>query len=411
MKSEEKNIKEVPSDAGCLILHVDMDAFYASVSLLDHPHLADKPVIVGGGWRSVVLSATYPARAAGVRSGIPVAQAKRLCPQASIIPPDYEQYSRVSETVMAVFREVTDHVEPVSMEEAFLDVRAARRRWGSPTRIGQWIRDTIADELNLPCSVGGAGTKVVAKMASRAAKPDGILMVPPTEVVSFLHPLPVKSLWGVGPATESELHRLGLHTVADIAHLPHSTLARAMGNGAADYLKSLAWGADHDAVKPVKSERSTGASQTFDYDIDDPELCRRQLLHLSERTAGRMRRSNMLGRTVVLTVRFADFTTITRSRTLATPTNSTREVHAAAQAALAALGLQRARVRLLGVRVEGLSAGSETLVQHRLDEPKHGWADAERAMDRAASRFGEGAVRPASLVGPDALPGRHPAAL
>lgn len=399
------------ADAGCSILHIDMDAFYASVSLLDYPHLRDIPVIVGGGWRSVVLSATYPARAAGIRSGIPVAQAKRLCPKVEVIPPDYDQYARVSATVMAVFREVTDHVEPVSMEEAFLDVRTAQRRWGSPTRIGQWARDTIADELGLPCSVGGAGTKVVAKMASRAAKPDGILMVPPTEVISFLHPLPVKSLWGVGPSTEAELHRLGLRTIADIAHLPHATLARAMGTGSAAYLKSLAWGADHDAVKPVKPERSTGASQTFDYDIDNPDLCRRQLLHLSERTASRMRRSSILGRTVVLTVRFADFTTITRSRTLATPTNSTREIHAAAQAALAALGLQRARIRLLGVRVEGLTEGSQTLVQHRLDEPAHGWADAERAMDRAASRFGEGAVRPASLVGKDALPGHHPASL
>jgi DNA polymerase IV len=396
-------------DRQCAVLHVDMDAFYASVSLLDHPDLHGRPVIIGGGWRSVVLSATYPAREFGVRSGMPMARARRLCPAATVVPPDYDSYARVSEAVMAVFAEVTDRVEPVSMEEAFLEVSGARRRLGSPAQIARWIRDTIADEQGVTCSVGGAASKAVAKMASRAAKPDGVCMVPPHRVVPFLHPMPVGALWGVGEATETALHRLGLRTVADIAHLPTDTLRRALGKATAEHLHALAWGSDTDQVTPARVERSVGSSETFGHDIDDPEVIRRQLLHLSDRTATRMRHAGMLGRTVVLTVRFSDFTTITRSRTLRTPTDVSREVYAAACGAYASLGLQRVRIRLLGVRVEGLTESEHTAVQGRLDEPLHGWRDAERAVDRATSRFGHGAVRPASLVGRSAGAMRHPA--
>lgn len=385
-------------DRGCLILHVDMDAFYASASLIDRPELVGRPVVIGGGMRSVVLSATYEARAYGIRSGIPMARARRLCPQAEIVRPDYERYSRISDAVMAIFSEVTHQVEPVSMEEAFLDVSTARRRLGSPAQIGQWIRDTVADEQGITCSVGGAPTKVVAKMASRAAKPDGMLMLPPHRVVEFLHPLPVGALWGVGESTEAALHRLGLRTVADIAHLPLTTLSRAMGANSAVHLQALAWGQDSGRVTPARTERSVGSSGTFQHDVDDPAVIRRQLLRLSDRSATRMRHSGLLARTVVLTVRFSDFTTITRSRTLRESTDITREIFAAATALYAALGLQRARIRLLGVRLENLTDAAETPVQGRLDEPERGWRDAERAMDRAVARFGSGAVRPASLV-------------
>ncbi|QDO90306.1 DNA polymerase IV [Ornithinimicrobium ciconiae] len=380
------------------MLHVDMDAFYAAASLIDRPELVGKPVVIGGGMRSVVLSATYEARAYGIRSGIPMARARRLCPQAEIVRPDYDRYSAISSAVMAVFREVTHLVEPVSMEEAFLDVSAARRRLGGPAQIGQWIRDTIADEQQITCSVGGAPTKVVAKMASRAAKPDGMLMVPPHKVVDFLHPLPVSALWGVGQSTEAALHRLGLRTVADIAHLPMATLTRAMGHNGAVQLRDLAWGRDAGRVTPVRTERSVGSSETFHQDVDDPAVLRRQLLRLSDRSATRMRHSGLLARTVVLTVRFSDFTTITRSRTMRESTDVTRDIFATATALYAALGLQRARIRLLGVRLEGLTEAEHTPVQGRLDEPEHGWRDAERAMDRAAQRFGSGIVRPASLV-------------
>lgn len=380
------------------VLHVDMDAFYAAVSLLDQPELRGLPVLIGGGWRSVVLSATYGARAYGVRSGMPMATARRLCPPAVIVRPDHDAYARVSEAVMAVFAEVTPQVEPVSMEEAFLEVSTTRRRWGGPDRIARWIRDTVADEQGITCSVGGAPAKAVAKMASRAAKPDGMLLLTRDQMVPFLHPLPVGALWGVGESTEAELQRLGLHTVAQLAHVPEATLRRAFGEQTAARLHRLAWGIDEAPVVPARREHSVGSSETFAHDVDDPEAIRRRLLHLSERTASRMRHGEVLGRTVVLTVRFSDFTTLTRSRTLPVPTDVTRDVHATAWGLYAALGLQRARIRMLGVRVEGITDADQTLVQGRLDEPAHGWRDAERAMDRAAARFGQGVVRPASLV-------------
>nr|WP_267128867.1 DNA polymerase IV [Ornithinicoccus halotolerans] len=376
-----------------------MDAFYASVSLRDRPELRGRPVVVGGGWRSVVLSATYEARAHGVRSGIPMARARRLCPQTVVVPPDHDAYQQAADAVMAVLAEVTPRLEPVSMEEAFLDVSGAGRRLGGPAQIARWIRDTVADEQGITCSVGGAPGRTVAKMASRRAKPDGQLLVPGREVLAFLHPLPVGELWGVGERTEEELHRLGLRTVADLAHLPESTLRRALGPAAAAHLHALAWGHDPTPVQPPQVERSVGSSQTFSHDIDDRHELHRRLLALSDRTATRMRRAGVLGRTVVLTVRFSDFTTITRSRTLRESTDVTREVYTAARGLFDRLGLQRARVRLLGVRVEGLTEADRTLVQGRLDEPDHGWREAERAADRAADRFGAGVVRPASLVG------------
>ncbi|GAA5162022.1 DNA polymerase IV [Ornithinimicrobium tianjinense] len=389
-----------PAEDDVTVLHVDMDAFYASVSLIQRPELRGLPVVIGGGWRSVVLSATYEARAYGIRSGMPMATARRLCPAVVVVRPDADSYSRVSEAVMAIFAEVTPVVEPVSLEEAFLDVSAARRQWGGPARIGQWIRDTVADEQQITCSVGGAPSKAVAKMASRAAKPDGMRLLTRGEVVPFLHPMPVGALWGVGEATEAELKRLGLHTVADLAHLPVETLRRAMGDHAASHLHALAWGLDTEPVTPPRVERSVGSSETFSHDVDDPELVRRQLLHLAERTCTRMRHGGVLGRTVVITVRFSDFTTITRSRTIPVPTDVTREVHTVAVSLYEALGLQRARIRMLGVRVEGITEAGHTLVQGRLDEPEHGWREAERAMDRAAARFGDHVVRPASLIRP-----------
>lgn len=394
-------------DHGCTILHVDMDAFYASASLTARPDLVGSPVVIGGGMRSVVLSATYEARAHGIRSGMPMARARRLCPQVEVVRPDYDLYSAISAAVMAVFSEVTHQVEPVSMEEAFLDVSTAQRRLGSPAQIGQWIRDTIADEQQITCSVGGAPTKVVAKMASQSAKPDGMLMVPPHQVVDFLHPLPVSALWGVGESTEAALHRLGLRTVADIAHLPQATLTRAMGANGAAHLRDLAWGRDTGRVTTTRVERSVGSSETFHQDVDDPAVIRRQLLRLSDRSATRMRHSGLLTRTVVLTVRFSDFTTITRSRTMRQSTDVTRDIFGTATGLYAALGLQRARIRLLGVRLESLTDATQTTVQGTLDEPEHGWRDAERAMDRAVARFGSGIVRPASLVIRDEARGEH----
>ncbi|KQX63614.1 DNA polymerase IV [Angustibacter sp. Root456] len=395
-----------PDDTGCTILHVDMDAFYASVSLLDHPDLVGTPVIVGGGGtRGVVLSATYEARAFGVHAAMPMARARRLCPQATVIEPHHHRYAEVSRGIMAVFADVTPIVEPLSLDEAFLDVSGARRRLGRPRRIAQLIRDRVFDEQGVSCSVGVAATKFIAKLASGLAKPDGLLVVPREQTLEVLHPLPVAALWGVGERTEETLHRYGLRTVGDIAHTPVDTLRRALGPAAGAQLFDLAWGRDPRPVVPAQSERSIGAEETFAHDVDDPVLIRREILRLSERTAARLRSAAMVGRTVTLKVRFADFTTITRSRTLKESTDVAREVYAVATALYDALGLQRGRIRLVGVRVEGLMAVEHQQRQLALDDKPFGWRDAERAVDRASARFGVGSVRPAALVDPSRHPG------
>ena len=394
----ERQGEHTPDDEGCSILHVDMDAFYASASLLSRPELKGTPVIIGGGNRGVVLSATYEARAFGVAAAMPIARARRLCPQATVLAPDHARYERISRAVMAVFASVTPIVEPLSLDEAFLDVSGARRRLGTPRQIAQQIRDTIADEQGITCSVGVASTKFIAKLASGLAKPDGLLVVPEAEVVSFLHQLPVGALWGVGDRTEEALRRLGLHTVADIAHTPVDTLRRALGDNAGPALHALAWGRDTRSVVPTSRERSIGADETFSFDVDDPAYIHRQLLKLSDRTAARVRAAGLVGRTISIKVRFSDFTTITRSKTLRDPTDVSRDIYASARALFDGLGLQRARLRLVGVRMEGLLDSEHAPIQGLLDEPEHGWRDADRAVDRASARFGAGAVGPASLV-------------
>jgi DNA polymerase IV len=386
-------------DTGCTVLHVDMDAFYASVELLSRPELRGLPVIVGGsGSRGVVLSATYEARRFGVHSAMPMSRARRACPQAVVVEPSSGRYAEVSRGVMEVFRSITPAVEPLSLDEAFLDVSGAVRRLGAPTQIGRLIRNQVADEQGITCSVGVAATKFVAKLASSRAKPDGLLVVPRDEAVAFLHPLEVGALWGVGERTEAALHRMGLRTVGDIAHTPAATLRRALGDAAGRHLHDLAWGRDPRRVVADVGEKSVGAEETFASDVDDPDVVLRELLRLSERTAARLRSADLVGRTVVLKVRFADFTTITRSRTLREPTDVARTVYATARELFAALGLQRARIRLVGVRVEGVVDAAGAPRQLALDERPVGWREAERAVDRAGARFGAGAVRPAALV-------------
>ncbi|GAA2731802.1 DNA polymerase IV [Pedococcus aerophilus] len=380
------------------MLHVDMDAFYASASLLSRPELVGTPVIIGGGNRGVVLSATYEARRFGVASAMPMSRARRLCPQATVIAPDHALYSQISAGVMATFDTITPKVEPLSLDEAFLDVAGSVRRLGNPARIGQLIRDTIHDEQGITCSVGVAPTKFVAKLASGLAKPDGLVVVPRDEVVSFVQQLPVGALWGVGDKTEETLLRLGLRTVADIAHTPLDTLRRALGESAGPHLHDLSWGRDPRGVEPVRRERSIGSDETFEFDLDDPVQIHRHLLKLSDRTAARVRSAGMLGRTVTIRVRFADFTTITRSKTLRDPTDVSREIYETARGLYDALGLQRARIRLVGVRMEGLVDSEGAPIQGLLDEPDHGWREADRAVDRASARFGAGSVRPAALI-------------
>ncbi|MCW2679563.1 MAG: DNA-directed polymerase [Frankiales bacterium] len=396
-------------DTGCTVLHVDMDAFYASVSLLTRPELRGLPVIVGGGGtRGVVLSATYEARVHGVHSAMPMMRARRMCPQAVVVAPDHDAYARASHGVMEVFRSITPLVEPISLDEAFLDVRGAARRLGTPQQIGEHIRATIEDEQGITCSVGVASTKFVAKLASARCKPDGLLVVPADDVVAFLHPLPVGALWGVGGKTEDVLRGLGLHTVGDIAHTPVATLERALGPAAGKHLSALSWGRDERSVVPHEPDKSIGAENTFGTDVDDPAVIARELLRLSERTAARLRASEQVGRTVSIKVRFADFTTITRAKTLGEPTDVGRVVYDTAMALYEALGLERARIRLVGVRVEGISDAADAPHQLLLGEKEHGWRDAEQAVDRAARRFGAGVVRPATLVDPSGTAGNPP---
>ena len=388
-------------DTGCTVLHVDMDAFYASVELRSRPELVGTPVIVGGlGSRSVVLSATYEARAFGVHSAMPMMRARRLCPQATVIPPTHGVYDEASRGVMEVFRSITPLVEPLSLDEAFLDVAGAQRRLGTPRQIGGLIRARVEDEQGITCSVGVARTKFVAKLASARAKPDGLIVVPRDDVIAFLHPLPVGVLWGVGDKTEEALTRLGLRTIGDIAHTPAATLQRALGPAAGAHLSALAWGRDERSVVAHEPDKSIGAEETFARDVDDPAVVRRELLRLSERTAARLRSAALVGRTVSIKVRFADFTTITRAKTIHEATDVARVVYETAGALYDALGLQRARIRLVGVRVEGLTAAETTPRQLSLAGGDEEWRAAERAADRAAARFGAGAVVPAALVDP-----------
>ena len=276
-------------DADCRILHVDMDAFYASVELRDRPELRGRPAVVGGlGPRSVVLSATYEARAFGVRSAMPVGRARGLCPHAVFIPPRHDLYAEVSREVMAIFRAITPEVEPLSLDEAFLDVSGAVRRLGPPRAIAELIRAQVLEQQSITCSVGVAPVKFVAKIASARCKPDGLLVIPADGLLDFLHPLPVGALWGVGAHAEQVLGRLGLRTVGDIAHVPQATLRRELG-AAGEHLWALAWGRDERRVSPVREEKSVGAEETFPTDVDDPEVIRRELLRLSGRTARALR--------------------------------------------------------------------------------------------------------------------------
>jgi DNA polymerase-4 len=386
-------------DTGCTILHVDMDAFYASVEVRRQPELRGRPVIVGGGGsRGVVTSASYEARSYGVHSAMPMLRARRLCPQAAVVPPDFDAYQQASAGVMAVFRHVTPLVEPISLDEAFLDVSGAVRRLGPPRQIAELIRARIEDEQQLTCSVGVAPSKFVAKLASAHCKPDGLLVVPRDEVVRFLHPLPVAALWGVGERTEEALTRLGLHTVGDLAQTPVTTLQRALGPAVGGHLGALAWGRDERPVVPHEPDKSIGAEETFPRDVDDPAVIHRELLRLAERTAARLRAAGQVGRTVSIKVRFADFTTITRARTLHSATDVGQTIYLTARTLFDALGLQRARLRLVGVRVEGLCDAQTQPEQLVLGAPPQGWREAEQAIDRAVRRFGRGAVQPAALI-------------
>ena len=372
-----------------------MDAFYASVAELDHPELRGKAVIVGGGTRGVVLSANYAARKYGIRAAMPVARAKRMAPKAIFVSPDHHRYSEISSKVMAIFGDFTPLVEPLSLDEAFLDVSGAQKLIGTPREIATKIRDRVQSECGITCSVGIGPNKFIAKLASQHCKPNGLLEIPDDRVISFLHPLPVSDLWGVGPKTAESLERLGLHQIKDIANTPLDTLKRALGDATGEHLYELSWGRDYRQVVVDDPDQSIGANETFSYDIDDPELILREYLKLTERASTRLRARDQYAKTIGITVRFADFKTITRSKTLPLPISSTHEIYQVVKELYLALKLDRARLRLVGVSLSNLR--DDAPEQLMLGQREKGWREAESAVDQASARFGEKSVRPARL--------------
>ena len=384
------------------IMHVDMDAFFVSVELRTRPELRGKPVIVGyPAERSVVLSASYEARKFGVKSAMPMAVAARMCPSAVIIEPRHKLYYEVSAQLMAIFGSITDLVEPLSVDEAFLDVGGAIRRLGSPREIGGIIRRRVHEELGITASVGIAASKFVAKIASTRCKPDGLLLIGPEETVAYLHSLPVNALWGVGAKTGEVLARMGIRTVADVAATPPSALKKLLG-ASGEHVYRLSWGIDPRAVTPVRLEKSIGAEETFAVDTVDDALLHRELLRLSHRTAERLRSTGMVARTISLKLRYTDFSTITRSRTVHAPVDSAQLIYAVAVQLLESLGPRAMTVRLVGVRAEQLEEAAQTSLQLSFDRRDDNWRAAEQALDRVAAKFGSKSVLPARLMDPHA---------
>jgi len=388
-------------DTGCHVLHVDMDAFFASVEIRSRPELRDLPVVVGGaGGRGVVAAASYPARVYGVRSAMSMATALRLCPQLVVIEPHRESYRVASDAVMAIFADFTPHVEPLSLDEAFLDVSGAIGLFGRPAEIARAIRRRVQTELQLTCSVGIATTKSIAKLASGSCKPDGLRVVSASGLLNFLHPLPVGALWGVGERTAATLRRLGIRTVGDLAGTPIDTLRRAVGTASAEHLFRLANGQDERAVTARPAEKSISTDRTLVRDLLTEAEVARELLRGAAEVSERLRGADRVARTVGIKIRFADFTTITRVRTLAEPTDASAVVYAEALSLYRALALDQPRIRLVGVKVENLRPADEA-TQLALDlsgTPDRPASAADRAVDALAARFGEAVVRPASLL-------------
>lgn len=386
------------------ILHVDMDSFFVSVELLDQPELRGRPTAVAHDTaRSVVSSASYEARRFGVRSAMPIARAKQLCPQLILIDPHFEKYRAASARVMEIFREFTPLVEPLSIDEAFLDVAGAVRLFGPPADIARQLRERVRARTGLPASVGLASTKHVAKLASQRAKPDGVLEIPPQRTLEFLHPLPVEAIWGVGAATARALHGRAIHTVGDLAREPLASLRRIVGAASANRLHDLANGRDAREIETVRIEKSIGHEETFAVDQTDRTALERELLRLSTRTAERLRAHRLDARTIAIKVRFSDFQTVTRSRTLSEATNATQRIYQTARELFDALGAAPGGaplqpVRLIGVRAEQLvPAGSDPAGLWSEDD---GLRALDEAVDAVTGRFGRGGITSARLLAP-----------
>jgi DNA polymerase-4 len=381
------------------ILHADLDSFYASVEQRDDPTLRGRPVVVGGG---VVLAASYEAKAYGVRTAMGGAQARRLCPHAVVVPPRMSAYSRASDAVFEVFRDCTPIVEPISVDEAFLDVSGLRRVSGTPVEIAERLRADVSERVGLPITVGIARTKFLAKVASQEAKPDGLLLVPPDQELAFLHPLPVRRLWGVGAKTADKLHAHGLATVADVAELNESTLASMVGGAMGRQLYALSRNVDRRRVNTGVRRRSVGAQRSLGRagNTMSPVEIDAVVVNLIDRITSRMRAAGRTGRTVVLRLRFDDFSRATRSRTLPSATSSTQPILAAARGlvASAAPTISERGLTLVGFAVSSIDrSGAQQLMLPFEGEA----ATVDAAIDEIRRRYGRSALTPAVLVGRD----------
>jgi len=418
-----------PSRAEASILHVDLDAFYASVEQLHDPALRGRPVIVGGlGPRGVVAAASYEAREYGVHSALPMARARRACPDGVFVAPRFEVYAEVSRAVMTILRSYTPLVEPIASDEAFLDVAASRRLHGPGPECAVAVRARVRAETGLAASVGVATTKLLAKLASDDAKPDGLLVVQPGTELDYLHPLPVRRLWGVGPATERRLAPFGVRTVGDLAAVAEGDLVGALGSASGHHLHALAWNRDDRPVEPRREVKSIGCEETFPTDLVDRAELTSEVVRLADRVGQRLRGASRAGRTVQLKVRYKGFRTITRSRTLPEPTDLAADVGRVARELLDAVPVGDG-IRLLGVSVqqlaptggtgaagppppEGAAEQPDLFSQAPAQptdpaEPPDGAAEGptsadpprgalERSVDAVRARFGDGAVGPAS---------------
>ena len=377
------------------ILHADLDAFFAAVEQRDDPRLRGRPVIVGA-W--VVLAASYEAKAHGVRTAMSVGRARRLCPRAIVVEPRMSAYAEASKAVYEVFDDTSPVVEGMSIDEAFLDVRGVRRLSGAPTEVAARLRREVRERVGLPITVGIARTKYLAKVASAVAKPDGLLLVPPDSELSFLHPLPVERLWGVGPKTATRLHELGVGTVGQVARFGEAELVALLGRGSGRHLYALAHNRDPRPVHArrrrgsIGSQRALGRSPAF-AEIDA------SLVALVDRVARRMRTAGRVGRTVVLRLRFDDFSRATRSHTLPYSTASTQAILATARGLLAAAMpmIEQRGITLVGIAVGNLEDGRS--IQLALPSDRHSSDALDAALDEVRLRFGSAAITRAVLLG------------
>jgi DNA polymerase-4 len=393
-----------------------MDAFYASVEVLDDPSLAGRALIVGGtGWRGVVASCSYEARAYGVRSAMPTGRALRLCPAGIVLAGRYDRYRQISGELHAIFERYTPLVEGISLDEAFLDVTGAAGLFGDGVAVAKTIKDRVASELGLACSVGVAPSKFLAKLASREAKPcpspdpsrpqprpgRGVVAVPTGTELAFLHPMPVRALWGVGPATLARLSRLGVISIGDLATIPLSTLETSLGRAHGHHLHQLAHGIDDRPVVADRPVKSIGHEETYAHDRFERSELDAEAVRMADAVASRLRDHGVAGRTITVKVRYGNFHTITRGRTLPRPTDTGAVIAKAAAAILAGIDLAPG-VRLFGVTASNLTkSGERPAEQMRLsfdDAPAASWEAAGAAMSDVRRRYGESAVGPAALL-------------